>query len=307
MPRRGTRHYKEIWADEDGAMALDPLTERLPPNEPRGSIDMLSDEVLETEELSTGPVIARLLATMRVEGRNPDSATMNGETNGMNGDVDMDADGNDDPNRPPPPATHMPESMSSAWKAAAATPTPRPDYAALDERVLQELKHIGFLGDSDTPQYDAHFDDEVAERLRFLQAELKRVSVQNGARKARLLELTEERMAMQEYNNIADDLDSQLNAAYLKRNRNIGKGKKNVKRPGGAGGGSHIVPGLATAKVGVGEPIRLLMERKEQWNSKIGPVVNWGKATLPTESIFRPEAMAKYEEKELEGWNEVEE
>ncbi len=68
--------------------------------------------------------------------------------------------------------------------------------------------------------------------------------ITNGARKTRLLEIAKERMAYQEYSTIHDDLDSQVQQAYLKRTRTLGKSKKGSQakhRPGGAGGGSHVV------------------------------------------------------------------
>ncbi|KKY25927.1 putative transcriptional regulator ngg1 [Diplodia seriata] len=124
--------------------------------------------------------------------------------------------------------------------------------------------------------------------------------------------LTEEDLSFlkerQEYCAIEDDLNNQLNAAYLKRNRNLGKGKKNSKRPGGAGGGSHAVVQVGAGNSrGLGEEIRALMEKKERWTSVIGPVVDYGKAGIPKESIFDEELMKKYMEKEQEGWTEVEE
>jgi transcriptional adapter 3 len=312
LPRRGLRHYKEIWADEDGAMAIDNHNERLPPNEPRGSIENMTDDIAETEEISTGPLLARLISVMRVEGRGP--PTNSQEPNGINGDsMDLDdtnpngVNGTTTETQPLPAAAQLPEFLTPGWKAPPIVG--KTDYANLEDRMMLELKHMGFFSDSSDAEYSSHFDDEVAARLRFLQSELRKQSIINGARKARILELTEERMAQQEYNTIADDLDNQLNAAYLKRNRNMGKGKKNNKRPGGAGGGSHPVSAAANAGVsrpGVGEPIRTLMERKSQWNHTIGPVVNYGKTGLPDHTIFEDGVMKRLEDREMEMWNEVE-
>lgn len=304
MPRRGPRHYKEIWADEDGAMAIDPPTEKLPPNEPRGSMDMMNDEIAETDAVAPGPLVSRLLSTFRSEGR-----ISSGEANGTaNGEMEIDGEGGDSSSAPQQPATHIPESNQSVWKNA---PTTKLDYSTMDERAMQELIHIGFLSTDDKPDYDGHFDDEVAARLRYLQDELRKQSIVNGARKSRLLELAQHRMAQQEYCAIEDDLNNQLNAAYLKRNRNLGKGKKNNKRPGGAGGGSHAVVQVGAGGSntrGLGEEIRALMEKKERWTSVIGPVVDYGKAGIPKESVFDEETMKKLMEREQEGWNnEVEE
>lgn len=303
LPRRGTRHYKDIWAEEDGQMHID-TNDRLPPNEARGSYDVMADELLESEDISAGPLLARLLSALRPEGRgNPNGSA---DANGVNGDamdIDEGAGAPDANSSSIPAAAQLSEFVQPGWKPP--TINGRTDYAAVEDRMVMELKHYGMISDADTETaaYDSHFDDEVAARLRFLQNELRRQSVVNGARKQRLLELTQERIAQQEYNTIADDLDSQLNAAYLKRNRNIGKGKKQTKRPGGAGGGSHPVPNAGITRPGVGEPIRTLMERKTQWNQTIGPVVNYGKTGLPSETIFLPKLMKELEDKEVDIWN----
>jgi transcriptional adapter 3 len=310
MPQRGPRHYKDIWAEEDGAMQLDNANDsRLPPNEPRGSYEDISDDVLGTELVSAGPLLSRLLCVLRPEGRgNSSSDNANGNADAM--DVDEGAGAPPDTNNinSIPAAAQLPEFLQPGWKAPP--PPARTDYATLEERMMTELKHYGMISETDESQvnYDLQNDDEVAARIRLLQNELRKQSIINGARKQRLLELTEERMAQQEYNTIADDLDNQLNAAYLKRNRNIGKGKKQTKRPGGAGGGSHPVPNAGISRPGVGEPIRTLMERKNMWNNTIGPVVNYGKTGLPPETIFPEDKMKILEDREAEGWgNEAEE
>ncbi|KAJ4292650.1 Transcriptional regulator [Kalmusia sp. IMI 367209] len=256
LPRRGARHYKEIWADEDGQISSNS-------NDPNG----VNGDAMDIDEGAGAPA---------------DTSNENSL----------------------PAATQLSELVQQGWKAPPVSG--RTDYASLNERVLMELKHYGMISEADTEattyDYDSHFDDEIAARLRVLQDELRKQSIINGARKQRLLDLTQERVAQQEYNTIADDLDSQLNQAYLKRNRNIGKGKKQTKRPGGAGGGSHAVP-TGVTRPGVGEPIRTLMERKSQWNTTIGPVVNYGKTGLPEDTIFAEDVMKELENKEVEIWN----
>lgn len=311
LPRRGLKHYKEIWADEDGQNYPE-MNDRLPPNEARGSYENITDDFLTTEDISTGPLLSRLLATLRPEGRgnlnNGDSSNANGDAMDIDEGAGASLDANNE--NSPPAATQLSELVQQGWKAPPVGA--RTDYASLNERILLELKHNGIITEADTEttafDYNSHFDDEVAARLRILQDELRKQSIVNGARKQRLLELTDARMAQQEYNDIADDLDGQLNQAYLKRNRNIGKGKKQAKRPGGAGGGSHPVPNAGVTRPGVGEPIRTLMERRNQWSATVGPVVNYGKTGLPEETIFPEEKMKELENKEVEIWdNEADE
>lgn len=354
MPRRGTKHYTEVWAEEDGGMAIDSPQDQLNPNQARGSIDQMDDDVAVTDRVSGGPMLNRLLSLMRFEHRAPPSeekAHSNGpQTNGtqMNGSLNGDASftgddfSNFDPfaaeeaanivvppaptttttattgtsagtitNKPLPPATFLPDS------ARPPTNAPNLTHAQVDDRLKSELRHLGILAADDEPDYDAHYDDVVAQRLRFLQHKLREVSTLNGARKQRVLELAEEQMAHQEYSTILEDLDSQVQTAYLKRARTAGKSKKNAKRPGGAGGGSHaIMGGMATtggaggmggvSKPGIGDVARQLMNRRQRWESSIGPVFGGNVRRVRTEgeSIFEEGVMKVLMEREKEKWEE---
>ncbi|KAL8641385.1 MAG: hypothetical protein Q9228_001798 [Teloschistes exilis] len=335
MPPRGKRHYSEIWAEEDGQFSLDSNpqeVDKLPPNQPRGNLEQMTDDIAETDQISNGPMLNRLLSTMRFENRPSPSddrtpASMNGDvpmTNGVtNGETNGVTDHNDDssqnafklPSATLAPATYMPESSQSSWRSACNNI--RMDAASIDDRLKLELRYIGFLSeDSGEPDYDAHYDDEVAERLRTLQEELRRVSLENGVRKARILELAKERMAYQEYSTIREDLDTQVQQAYLKRNRTLSKTKKNPKKPGGAGGGSHLVNGgmgggadVGISKPGIGEPVRQLMNRRQKWVDMIGPVFEDGEGEeglnlehKPT--IFDAASMERLIKAEKERWEE---
>ncbi|KJZ71622.1 hypothetical protein HIM_09016 [Hirsutella minnesotensis 3608] len=318
MPKRGKRHYSEVWAEEDGAMSVDSPQQnrdKLPPNQPRGSIENMNDGVGETDGLSIGPLASRLLQILRPENRGQlTDEKPNGLANGdisFNGDANSDEQangGNDDKLTRLPTATHMTESATEAWKKAVH---PRLEYAQVEERLKQELRHIGFLPqEGPDGDYDGHFDDEVAGRLRLLQARLREQMLINGARKARLTELVRERMAHQEYQTILEDLDSQVQAAYLKRTRTMGKSKK-TKRPGGAGGGSHFVGGAAgTARPGIGDLTRTLMERRRRWIETIGSVFDdetlnrVPRSSDPDSSIFKKDDMALLVKREKEAWEE---
>ncbi len=323
MPRRGKRHYTEIWADEDGSISTESTQQsrdKLPPNQPRGNMEQMDDEIAETEQISAGPLLNRLLSVMRFEHRatpGEDKATTNGLLNGngtssmnglTNGDNINEPDPTTDDTKPEriPPATFIPDSTQPGWKV----PTTRLDYAQIDERLKAELRYIGFLGPESEPDYDAHYDDDIAERLRTLQSELRKQSIINGARKARILELARERMAYQEYSTILEDLDGQVQQAYLKRTRTLGKGKKHAKRPGGAGGGSHYVgggPGAAgVTKPGIGDVARQLMERRRKWIDSIGPVFGDDITEVKGEGhgVFGEADMAPLLKAEREGWDE---
>lgn len=334
LPKRGKKHYAEIWAEEDGAMAIDSLPDKPDPNHPRGSIEHMTDDIAETDKLSVGPLLSRLLQAMRPERRvvasedsKPVTNGINGEANGsldlsMNGIDSFDAaassasQANGQPSeRELSPAAHMPESNSETWKKATH---PKLDYNQVEERIKQELRHIGFLPDPDSGQpqpeearadYDGAYDDEVAARLRLLQDRLREHMLMNGARKDKLSELVRERMAFQEYQTILEDLDSQVQAAYLKRTRTMGKTKKKA-RPGAAGAAASAAAGIA--RPGIGDLTKTLMERRRRWIESIGTVFdgeNLGKvprASEPDSTIFNTAEMTELIRKEKEHWDDDE-
>ncbi|KAL4949917.1 histone acetyltransferases subunit 3-domain-containing protein [Aspergillus filifer] len=321
MPKRAKKHYSDVWAEEDGVMNIDQANgdkENLPLNEGRGNIDQVTDETVETDKISMPPLLSRLTSLLRYEHRAPEENATNGTTNGdlsmngLNGDsMDLDhpnGDTSESTNKPQPSATSFRAGSPSGFKVPAA----KLDHAQLDERLKAELRHVGFLGADENPDYDAHYDDDIAQRLRLLQSELKKQMIINSARKSRVLEVARERMAFQEYTTIHDDLDSQVQQAYLKRTRTLGKSKKGSQakhRPGGAGGGSHVVSAAGISRPAIGDVARTLMDRRKRWRDCIGPVFKDCKTSVPGkgESIFTPSLMAEYEKMEVDGWEEEQE
>lgn len=272
--------------------------------------------------MSQGPLASRLLSLLRFEHRTPPSSDTNGvngdQTNGFtNGDVSMDLDGltngHIDPNEDKP----LPVAASVADLVGAKTPTslgPKLDYVQADERIKLELRHLGFLGQDEVPDFEGHHDDDISERLRLLQAELRRVMLVNGARKARVLDIAKERLAFQEYNTIHEDLDTQVQQAYLKRTRTLGKSKKGgpgaaKPRPGGhvvsAGGTAGAVAGANRAR-DIGDNARTLMDRRKRWADCIGPVFKDMKQGVPGKesSLWDPKVMEAYEKAEIEGFED---
>ncbi|KAJ6080319.1 hypothetical protein N7467_010072 [Penicillium canescens] len=314
IPRRGKKSYRQLWAEEDGVSYDSSQDEKdqLPLNQGRGSIDTLTDDKAETNEVSVGPLLSRLCSLLRYEHRtlpddNANSATSEG---GLGGDaMELDQPNGEPENKTEkqsqPPATAFRDADPNGFKTSVA----KLDHAQLDERAKAELRYIGFLGADDNPDYDAHYDDEVAERLRLLQGELKKQIVTNNARKARILKIAQEHMAMLEFTTIQDDLDTQVQQAYLKRTRTMGKSKKGAQakhRPGGAGGGSHVAGAAGVSRPAVGDAAKIVMDRRRRWNEAFLPIFDDIKTTIPSEgeSIFDPAVMAEHEKAELENWEE---
>lgn len=298
IPARGTMHYRQVWAKEDGGMVgRDPYDGRLPPNQARGSISDMNDELATTEDISSGPLLSRLLQAFRHEptettsNNQPSAGDGQGDISMTNGDSILDnteVNGTDSATqaRLSKPSSYFPELAST--NSTSRPTTLQRTYASLEQRMLQELRYHGLLTPEASPEYDGQYDDEVAERLRFLQAELRTFTTENALCKARVLELTEERMAMQEYATIADDLDNQINAAYTKRNRSISRPKKGVAK---AKVGQGSIAGIGLGRNTISEGVRMLMERRTQWKDLIGPCVDFGQMGIPKTTVFDKASM----------------
>jgi transcriptional adapter 3 len=297
IPQRGPRTYKEVWASEDGMDGVaPPRKQEANPNEARGSMEEMNDDTVETDEVSMGPVMNRLLSIIRPgpslkkDSGKETNEDAEGDTTMVNGDLPNDL--SQDPSTQAGASDDQPQQLKPATYLPSDAPRPtslvQSDYETLDQRAIQELRHIGFLAPNDVPDFASQTDDEVCARLRTLQHELRRVSRINNVRKLRVLELTEERMAMQEYANIADDLDNQVNAAYLKRNRSLAK--PGSKKAGAGRPGQQ--KGVANASVlggrGVSDGVRALMQKRRDWIEMVGPVVGYGRPPIPGdgETVF---------------------
>ena len=330
IPPRGAKNYKKIWAEEDGepfddntnTTAHQPTTHHA-----HGSIEQMSEDMAQSDEVSVGPMLARLLQCMRPERRaEPQTNGLtNGDTvmtDGIDGDVTMTdaqqpvADEQQQqyqralPRRDLlPPATALPE--GSMPGANSRAPTNKLSWDEMDERVKQELRYIGFLSEDAEPEYSGHYDDDVAARLRYLQDELQKVSVMNGARKARLIELVEDAQGNEEYTDVVMDLESQLNQAYVKRHRNTAKGKGKLKRAGAAAGYEGTANGnAASGSIGIGRPsmgegIRELLRRRNEFIRIAGPISEFGHVSVPTESVFNDVVMREHLIREKDTWAEL--
>jgi len=230
--------------------------------------------------------MSRILAGMVVE----DSAYESNE--GANGETNNDDNTN---KKDQSTATTLPGHQDPNWKSTNG----KPNYTAIEEAMKRELKYFGLWEPNEQePNWDEQLDDEVSARLRALQKELRKQSILNGARKARLTSMLSDQLAYQEYATILEDLDKQVRLrpisigssrfwltvvcdkveqAYTKRTRNFKPKKKKVV-PNGAG--------VAQARLGIGDQARTLMERRKRWKETIAPVFDKDMTRIPSESIF---------------------
>ena len=107
----------------------------------------------------------------------------------------------------------LPGHQDPSWKSANG----KANYAAFEEAMKREMKYIGLWEpNEEEPDWNAQQDDEISARLRALQKELRKQSILNGARKARLTVMLKDQLAYQEYTTILEDLDKQASShAFL--------------------------------------------------------------------------------------------
>lgn len=154
-------------------------------------------------------------------------------------------------------------------------------------------------------------DDEICHEMRILQRELRRVSYLNRAYKHRLYPIIQEQMAWQEYSHILEDLDKQVDQAYLRRTRANTRTKKKkslAAHPPASAAAAAGTPGAGAAGAGTGatggaagaaavaansleqQPQRLkaLLDKRMKWITKIGPVFRSPQEMkrLPKTSVF---------------------
>lgn len=239
IPPLGT-HYLELWNEV--------VDETPPPRQDstqkaRESCEDLTDETIQSDNVSCGPLTSRLLSAFIKED----------DINGTNSeDVDQ--------------ADKEKNSRLGTFKM---------DYPELEDKLITELNFIGLL-DVASIDWTQSADDEIAANLRALQNDLHQMSATNFARKQKLMNLTTDEMAKDEYTTILDDLDKQVEQAFLKRNRSI-KATKKKRGPG--------EKGIAVTKVSIGSNIRSLMEKRQRWIQRIGSICTTD--PVSEESIFQ--------------------
>lgn len=228
-------HYSEVWNEiDDTPPPKSEMTQR-----PRESAEQLTDENAFVDAVSCGPLTSRLLSALLKE----DGAVQRAAEE--EGDKEKD-------------------------KQSPRVAPLKMDYAEVEEKLTGELSFVGLL-ESTPVDWNQTADDEISANLRVLQTELKAQSMLNAARKRKLMDLTTDEMARDEYTTILDDLDKQVEQAFAKRSRSIKAKKKRI--PG--------EKGVAMNKVGMGSSMRAQLEKRQKWITKIGSVVRKESAMAP--------------------------
>lgn len=249
IPKLG-RVYLEVWAEEDSAVRLSPAPAAgAAGGAAHGSVAMISDDTLELETVSVGPLLARLLS-------------------GILGLAEA--------GQGVPVATQSINAPEEEHNATA----PKADYATLEQRLRRELRYIGvFLNvvEGKESEWSEAEDDEVCVELRRLQKELSAITPVNAKRRRRLVAPVETQMAWQEYIHIKGDLDKQIDQAYVKRMK-VPRARK--KRP--------QTPAQTAQEQAAASGLRGLLDKKRRWVGKIGPLFKGEREMrrAPLESVF---------------------
>uniref|UniRef100_A0A060T8L4 ARAD1D08052p n=1 Tax=Blastobotrys adeninivorans TaxID=409370 RepID=A0A060T8L4_BLAAD len=305
--------YVQTWAEEDGpnpgySLSGAHLNQGIDAKyvAPLGSEDSVTDSTLEEQSVSCGPLASRLLSAILTEAEPGDSIDIKTEdgddSTARNGAVSL---------------------VDPTWKVAAA----KADYASLEERLQREFKYVGILDAAmlrtedkkkqsfkvanpstakkrpgseldDEVEIDwinSREDDEISYELRMLQKKLRTLTRINQACKRQLIPLVEEQMAYQEYGQILEDLDRQVDQAYVKRVRNPKNKKKKtatssttgVGTPGGTGAGTPAPNGSVPDQQK--SNIRSLLDKRQRWIQRIGPVFRPPEIMkrVPSETVWK--------------------
>ncbi|ODQ79665.1 hypothetical protein BABINDRAFT_162032 [Babjeviella inositovora NRRL Y-12698] len=303
-PKLG-RPYTEVWADEDSAPGAALVTRSFEAYVAKGSLSEVNDDNLDTDDVSVGALSSRLLSGLMGLDDFDQIEVKEEEAEGEEEEEEEE----EEEGRAEVCSAHI--SADDEHTLAA----PKPDYATLEQRLKRELKYVGvFLNEKESDDkkkkdeaiedvwLEEMEDDEVCVELRKLQGQLKTVSKANNIRKRRLIPIIEEQIAWQEFISISEDLDKQIDQAYLKRIK-VPKSKKKKLAPTQTPTAlAHAVAKLAHEQA-ANSGMKALIDKKARWFDQIGPLFAATELMRrpPTESIFAGLDFEEEEEEEEDG------
>ncbi|KAF9265930.1 hypothetical protein L218DRAFT_956900 [Marasmius fiardii PR-910] len=268
MPKLG-RWYESVWEDVDNGLPKkdqppllgagenknwDPHNTSFAAPEPGWDPSTLRDDDLQNEGKGHGPLTERLIsALMPIEGA-------------MNSWKGVKA------------AEDAMEGRPGGSGAAASKRDKVVSVSDLETRIRDTMRAYGLLGPrppgggdgndgsvpidaTGMPDYTEKVDDPIATALRHAQVELRTVSATNRARKLRLAAVAKDRLSYQEYLDLRDSLDKNINLLYAKlQKRDSGstrgrrKGKKDRDKDKERGDSVALSVNGVSASVG-GTPV----------------------------------------------------
>ena len=241
------RPYQQVWVEEDKSfMAHQPHGAAT--SEKKGRRVVREDDSGIGADLYCGPLTERLLAALQEE------------------DIIYDGIYDDESEE----ESTFKKSKSS--KKSAPKDINREEVYCIEQRIRTELKFLGLLNNNTTPTEFIDDNDEVSLELKRLQNELRKVSVINLDRKDIVYERAIDEMGYQEYRNVLDELDKQVEQAFVRRQRLASKKKR--KGP------------LMTVPDG----LQLLLDKRRKLIQEFAPIFPPEIIGVPSYSIFDDEA-----------------
>lgn len=304
--------YSEVWAKADDSQNI-ANTSPPPVNDPssilpKKSAAEINDSILDTEEVSCGPLVSRLLSAIlkdEVDGEDDNKVVVKEE--GSQSTVPQDE--LESREETPMSMVHTPvsEMDEKSVRGSTTSTLPNPqlwkvnsinlDYPTFEERLKRELRYVGIYmnmprdegANGDDPDWlTGREDDEISAEIRELQTSLKHVTERNQKRKAALVPLVERQLSWQEYSSILEDLDKQIDQAYIKRIRVPKKRKKNHS----SGSANSVNQGTASQvaqQKAANLSLKSLLDKRQRWIKKIGPLFEKPEIMkrIPKESVFK--------------------
>ncbi|ORX89871.1 hypothetical protein K493DRAFT_340363 [Basidiobolus meristosporus CBS 931.73] len=233
------KNYLEAWAEEERKLVpqFDDIPQT-PKFDHMGTVKKDDSSEFSVEDLTCGPLTERIICALIQENLVDPQEYLN--------DEDSDSNTEDGP-------------QSEVYSS---------ELADMEERLKRELRYIGILGDEDI-DWNAREDDEVSSSLRNLQKELRDQASINKLRKEKLLTISTEHLACQEYLQILEELDKQIEQSYIKRVRAAKSKKKKQVQP-----------------KALSENTTNIMERRQRYVEGIGCIFPREKFTIPENSIY---------------------
>jgi len=107
---------------------------------------------------------------------------------------------------------------------------PKPDIPIIEDRIKQELFDLGIL-DDEKIDWKAQEDNEICTKIRELQQQLREQVSINEKRKKKLLKSSQDWIAYQQFNEVLEDQERQIESVYNKRLKLSKKKKRPLHKP----------------------------------------------------------------------------
>jgi transcriptional adapter 3 len=146
----------------------------------------------------------------------------------------------------------------------------RVDVVDLEEKIKRELRGAMLLGDQEEYTPPNRDDDEITSALRQCQRLLLEQTQINDARKSRLADIAQHRLAYSEYSQSLDGIEKSIETAWGKRVKKYGAAPKKVNSEGKG----TPAPGSGSGRPPVPENVMKLVNVRRSWVDTVGKTMS---------------------------------